>query len=363
MRFGLVIYGSLENLSGGYLYDRNLVAYLRSQGDAVEVISLPWQNYPQHLGHNFLPELRRRLAGLQVDVLLQDELNHPSLFVLNGWLRPRVRYALVSIVHHLRSSERHPRPLLWLYRRVEQAYLRRVDGFIFNSLTTRQTVQKLRPGPLSGVIAYPAGDRFKERLGLEQITARAHAPGPLRLLFVGNLIPRKGFGLLVQALRRLPPSAWQLQVAGRLDADPQYARRVFQWVQAAGLAPRVQFLGPLRVEQLAQAYRHNQVLVVPSSYEGFGIVYLEAMGFGLVPVATTRGAAGEIITPGENGFLVAPEQPEALAVVLERLLRDRDTLAVLSLAAWRRFDEFPTWQESAAAARHYLIQEIERKAP
>ena len=53
MRIGLVIYGSLDTLSGGYLYDRKLVEYLRAQGDTVEVISLPWRNYAAHLTDNF----------------------------------------------------------------------------------------------------------------------------------------------------------------------------------------------------------------------------------------------------------------------------------------------------------------------
>ena len=52
MRVGLVIYGSLETLSGGYLYDRKLVDYLRRQGDEVQIISFPGQDYARHLLHN-----------------------------------------------------------------------------------------------------------------------------------------------------------------------------------------------------------------------------------------------------------------------------------------------------------------------
>ena len=78
-----------------------------------------------------------RLRAADVDVLLQDELNHPSLFGVNRRLRGRVRYPIVSIVHHLRSSEEHPPLLRRLYRQVESLYLNSVDAFIYNSHTTR----------------------------------------------------------------------------------------------------------------------------------------------------------------------------------------------------------------------------------
>lgn len=69
MQVGLVIYGSLNTLSGGYMYDRMLVEYLRAQGDSVEIISLPWRNYASHLSDNFKFKLP---PG--VDILIQDGL-------------------------------------------------------------------------------------------------------------------------------------------------------------------------------------------------------------------------------------------------------------------------------------------------
>ncbi|HEY4693708.1 MAG TPA: hypothetical protein VIH16_09740, partial [Bellilinea sp.] len=124
MRIGLVIYGSLDTLSGGYLYDRKLVEYLRSQGDAVEIVSLPVTSYAGAIAQNASRTIRQNLTDLNVDVMLQDELNHPSLFWLNGWLRPRVNYPLIGIVHHLRSSENHPGYLRSFYRAVERRYLK-----------------------------------------------------------------------------------------------------------------------------------------------------------------------------------------------------------------------------------------------
>jgi hypothetical protein len=131
------------------LYDRQLVDYLRGCGDEVRIFALPWRSYGRCLLHNLSPSFTRQLRQADLDVLLQDELNHPSLFWLNRRLRRQASYPLVSIVHHLRSSERWP---VWrrpFYRRVERAYLRTLDGCIYNSATTRAAVEALER-PASG---------------------------------------------------------------------------------------------------------------------------------------------------------------------------------------------------------------------
>ena len=169
MRVGLLIYGSLDTISGGYLYDRNLVEYLEGQGDQVEVISIPWRNYLAHLGDNFSTSLKKRLLDLQVDVLIQDELNHSSLFWLNRQIKPIVDYPIVSLVHHLRSKETHPWWQKWFYRWIEKRYLNSVDGFILVSQTTRKDVKALVRKEKPFVLANPPADRLGA-LPLEEIT-------------------------------------------------------------------------------------------------------------------------------------------------------------------------------------------------
>src|SRR5574341_2677181 len=161
MKLGLVIYGSLDMLSGGYLYDRKLVEHLTRCGDRVEVISLPWRDYARyarHLADNLSRGLWRRLERLDVDVLLEDELNHPSLVWANRRLKRGGAYPIVSIVHHLRSSELRPAWQNRFYRWVERLYLRSADGFVFNSRNTQAAVQALAGAGRPAVVAYPAAD-------------------------------------------------------------------------------------------------------------------------------------------------------------------------------------------------------------
>lgn len=357
MRVGLVIYGSLDTLSGGYLYDRKLVEYLRERGDSVEVISLPWRSYSRHLSDNFSTVLLRRLARLSLDVLLQDELNHPSLFMLNRRLRRLASYPIVSIVHHLRCDEDHPAWHKYLYRQIESLYLSTVDGFIFNSADTRRKVEGMLAG--AGLrmppchVAYPGGNRLCPPACDEEIRQRS-AERPLRVLFAGNVIPRKGLHVLLDALAAVPAQSWKLTIVGNYHIDPPYTRSICQQIKRKGLSDDVRFTGVLNDTGLSGCMRDSHVLAMPSFYEGFGIVYLEGMGFGLPAIGTSSGAANEIITHGRDGFLVRPGDAAALAGYLSALALDRPRLARMSLAARETYLSRPTWEESMKSIRSFL---------
>lgn len=357
MRLALLIYGPLDTLSGGYLYDRKLVEYLRGEGDQVEVISLPWRNYVRHLGDNLSTCLLRKLVDLQADILMQDELNHPSLFWLNRRLRPLSDVRLISIVHHLRSSEPRPAWLNLFYRWIEHLYLQSLDGFIFNSDTTRQVVGGLLRTGRPHVVAHPAGDRLDPQITDQEIRERSLQPGPLRLFFLGNLIPRKGLHILISALEQLPRDGWQLAVAGGLSFDGAYTERILRMVRANGLSDSIEFLGPLNKGQLSGHLRESHLLVLPSFYEGFGIAYLEGMGFGLPALATSAGAAGEIITPDRNGFLIPPGDSDTLAGSLRRVILDRRFLLEMSLNARQRYLDHPTWEQTTRKIREFLLEQ------
>lgn len=348
MRIGLIIYGSLDTLSGGYLYDRKLVEYLRSQGDTVEVISLPWRNYAAHLTDNF----RFRLPS-NLDVLIQDELNHPSLVFAN---RGRHPYPIVSLVHHLRCSELRPKWQNAFYRVVEKQYLRSVDGFIFNSQTTKSVVHGLLVNGKPSIVAYPPTDRFGEAILEEEIIERAKSE-ELRILFLGNVIERKGLHTLLKAVS-IQPSAFRMDIVGSLDSESEYAKKMQGFITANDLSSFVFLHGPLDNEPLIEKLRQAHMLVVPSSYEGFGIVYLEGMCFGLPAVGTTAGAAGEIITDGVDGFLIGPEDVNLLAGRLKVMNERRDVLIRMSLAARKRYLRQPRWEQSAGGIREFLLKRI-----
>lgn len=356
MKIALIIYGSLDTLSGGYLYDRQLVKHLRAQNCQVDILSLPWRNYASHLSDNLRIQWARQIAATKYDLLLQDELNHPSLFVLNNLLRQFCTCPIISIVHHLRSSEVHPGKVMPIYRAVERHYLRSVDGFIYNSQTTRQIVQQQFHALKPHVVVYPAADHChppSHDTVIEAITTRLHQAHPLQLLFIGNLMARKGLHTVLNALARLTTENWHLHVVGSQEVDPTYSAAMRQRANTLSLNTRVSWYGRIGNYELAQRLATSDVLVMPS-YEGFGIVYLEAMAYGLPVVAANVGAAPELVSTGINGYLVAPDDDRSLASQLDLLQRNRVHLASLAYHARLRYEAHPTWTQSMQLAFDWL---------
>jgi len=356
VRLGLVIHGDLQTQTGGYLYDRRLVEYLGRAGDPVEIVSLPWRSYPAHLRDNLSPALTRRLLNLRVDILLEDELSHPSLLAANRRLARLAGIPIVAVVHHLRSSEPWTPAARRLYRAVERAYLRGVDGFVFNSQATRAAVDALAGSGKPFVVAPPGGDRLGPGPETDAVRSRAMQAGPLRVLFVGNLIARKGLHVLLEALAALPAGSWSLEVVGNASRDAAYAARVRRQIARLGIDGSVSLRGAADDRALAEALRRSHVLAGPSDYEGFGIAYLEAMAFGLPVLASAAGGASEVVVEGETGYLIPPGSPALLAERLRSLGLDRDRLARLGAAARARALAQPQWAASMGSIRQFLAR-------
>jgi glycosyltransferase involved in cell wall biosynthesis len=330
------------------LYDRKLVAYLRSQGDSVQVLSLPSRPYRAHLMDNL------RVPAWNADdydVVLQDELCHPSLIRWNKAQAGNTK--LISIVHHLRSSERWGDWDGRLYRKIERDYLATVDAFVFNSQTTRDTVRTLLEREIVGVVATPGGDRFSPAISTQHIIARAHESGPLRLVFVGAVTPRKNLHTLFRALGYMKEGV-SIDIAGSQAADPDYVTALKKQLDELGIQKLVRWHGEIDDAELELLLRRSQLNVGVSEYEGFGIAYLEAMSFGVPVLASTAGAAGEIVDDGRNGLLADPDDAHDIERKVLSLMRDRYKLAALSLAALTRYTEMPTWDETGAEIRKFI---------
>jgi glycosyltransferase involved in cell wall biosynthesis len=354
MNVALVIYGSLDILTGGFIYDRYLVEALRRRGHRVEVVGLPQRHYALSLADNFSRRLPARLLADGWDLLLQDELCHPSLLRLNRRLRVRGRRPIVGIVHQVLCRQPRSRIANRAFRWAESRYLRSVDGLLFTSHATCRLAEPLIGAARPRQVAAPGGDRLGRIPSVELIDERSRSAGPLEILFVGNLSPVKGLHRLLESLAGLPRHIWRLTVAGSLTTDRAYGRRIRAALGALNLIRQVHCRGLVEGARLRELFARSHVFAMPFAHEGFGIAALEAMAFGLPVIGSTAGGAGEFVRHQVNGFLVAPGDRQAVGRHLELLYHDRNRLAAMGRAALDTFLARPTWDESMECACRFL---------
>jgi glycosyltransferase involved in cell wall biosynthesis len=355
MHIGLILYGTLNTLTGGWLYDRLLVEHLQEQGHTVDVISLKRRNYLRNMADNFSARLHRQLCHLDYRLLLEDELGHPSLFRLNLRLKQNRSRPIVGIVHQVLCRQPLKRFQQLFYRSIERRFLQSVDGYIFNSQTTRANVASLIDLKRPSLVACPGGDRLGCLGSDADIRSKCRQTGPLKLIFVGNLTPNKGVLPLITGLARLPAENWRLALIGSLTMDRSHVQKVRALIARCGLKEQVEIAGPLDGQALVRRLTESHVFVLPFSYEGFGIAGLEAMAWGLPVVGSCAGALKEFVQDGVNGLLVAPGDDGAFADKICRLHNDRELLAHYGAAALRTFRSRPRWQDSLRKINLFLL--------
>lgn len=159
-----------------------------------------------------------------------------------------------------------------------------------------------------------------------------------RLLFVGRDFLTKGGDQVVRALAVL-----------RREVDPQITLTVAgprTWPLPGGVPDGVRFLGLLPVDRLPALYAEHDLFVLPSRFEGFGIVFVEALAQGLPCVARRAFAMPEIVTPGRNGDLVDGDDADELAAAVARLLAD-DEVYRSTAAAVDEIAGYYSWSRAA----------------
>lgn len=203
----------------------------------------------------------------------------------------------------------------------ERLAVRRADAVVSTSRYSRRRIVQAYGVPAAKVVIVP------ELIDLSAWTAEAppHEDGradPPAILTVAHMYPRKNLGLLLNAFARLRDAGQSFR--GWIVGDGPCRRAWERLRDSLALQDRVTFLGTIPRRQLLERYRQAAVFCLPSRQEGFGIVFLEAMACGKPIVAARAAAVPETVADGETGFLVDPDDPEALARALAVLLRDAD---------------------------------------
>jgi len=341
--------GDIDTATGGYAYDRRVIAELRGMGREVTVVGLG-DGFPDPVAID-AARVRHALGSIPDGTpTLIDGLALGILPDEAAELARRVPVA--ALVHHPLGLEtgldaERSRRLLDSERRALAA----VRHVVVTSRATARTVaDSFAVAAARLTVAEPGVDRLDP----------VDRPGTGRpvLLAVGALVPRKGYDVLVAALAEITSLGWDAEIIGDPGRDPATAARLARSIEAAGLAGRVRLRGQVTADALAGAYRSADLFVIASHYEGYGMVAAEALAYGLPIVSTTAGALAETV-PDAAALKVPAGDAKALAAALRRLVADAALRARLGRAAAAAALELPTWRDCARTIDH-VIRDLAR---
>jgi glycosyltransferase involved in cell wall biosynthesis len=336
-RLAFAVPGDLATPTGGYAYDRRMIAELRELGWRVDVIGLG-EGFPQPSGAA-KSLARDRLGALpQGCPIVVDGLAFGVLPEAGNELRER--NPLIALVHHPLAletgvSETDGRAL----HKSETEALAATRAVIVTSPSTSAIlVDEYDVPPELISIARPGADRGA--------MAPGSTDGIVRLASVGSIVPRKGFDVLIEALAALPELPWRLSIAGDRTRDERAVAQLDESILRHRLADRVELLGALPAEKLEAVYTGADLFVLASRFEGYGMAYAEAIAHGLPVVGTTAGAIPDTVPPGA-GVLVEPNDIKALSRTLRMLIENPKERLWLAEGARAAAAELPTWHGSA----------------
>ena len=302
-----------------------------SRGWTLQILSLNDVRGVQHLPRNgaisfrgfgrnklsfSMAALSQALAAKTGGIVLTG---HPNLAPPAIWMR-RIRPSLHTVVMTHGIDVWQP------LSSSRQKALQSTDRVVAPSTYTARKLAEIQDisQPKISRLPWPVSSSMLEMARQSQaLPAVQGLPAGKIVLTVGRWAANekyKGCDHLIHAIGDLRSSIQdvQLVVVGTGDDLP----RLRSLAAELRVSDRVHFLENLSDEQLAGCYAHANVFALPSTKEGFGLVFLEAMAFGKPVIGAAAGGVTDIIRDSENGFLVSPDNPVQLAQALEQLLRD-----------------------------------------
>jgi glycosyltransferase involved in cell wall biosynthesis len=341
-----VVPGDLATATGGFVYDRRIVAELPKSGWQVDVLDIGTSFPRATVAERATAHLQ--LAALPAGrVLVIDGLAFGVMTDSAASLNRT--HKLVALVHHPLAFETGLQDYeIAKFKASERLALSFVERVITTSATTARLLSQhyaVPPDKISVVL--PGNDRVP--------LPQRPAGDVVNLLAVGSIVPRKGYDLLIAALGKIPDLKWRLIIAADPSRSPETARALAAQVASLHLIDRVELAGVVTDERLAELYANADLFVLPSRYEGYGMAYTEAIAHGVPVIGTTAGAIPEAV-PAGAGVLVAPDNLEELTLALMRLVGHPDERARLTAGARAAAATLPTWDDAGRQFAQALDQ-------
>ena len=333
--------GDLDTPTGGYVYDRRIIAGLEQLGWTVDLLPLgegfpfPEKDVKQSAVERLLalPKGRR----VVVDGLAYGVLDDAAA-------RLGAHLDLTALVHHPLCKETGLKEdAAAAFQTQEMAAVRAADRVIVTSPATASQVSDLFGIAPHDIHVVLPGTEAEPCL-VERQSGEGSAD--IRLLCVATITRRKGYDLLVRALSALKHHPWHLDVVGDTSRDPECFGEIERLLDETGLKDRVTFQGAVTAKELPGYYASADIFVLASRYEGYGMAFTEALAHGL-PVIGSGGGAVRDTLPKDASIYCETDDVDGLKEALAQLLASPERRSTLSAAALAAAASLPTWSESA----------------
>ncbi|MDX5401080.1 MAG: glycosyltransferase family 4 protein [Rhodobacterales bacterium] len=335
----LAVPGDITTMTGGYIYDRLLLDELRLAGRDMRLLQLP-DGFP----FPSRQDMEDSLAALQaIDRDCPVIIDGLAFGALTPEGVARIAAPIVALVHHPLALESglpaDQQQHLW---QTERDNLRHAAQILVPSPHTRAVLIERYDVPADRIhVALP---------GIAQPVARdpVTRSGPPLILSVGILHPRKGHDVLIDALARIADLDWRAEIVGNPWEDGHSAALQDRIIKA-GLDGRVRLAGRVAPDDLERYYREATLFALATRYEGYGIVFNEALVHGLPIVSCRTGAVPDTV-PADAGLLVERDDPAAFADAMRSILTDQARREAMAMAAKRKGATLATWADTARIA-------------
>jgi len=246
---------------------------------------------------------------------------------------------------------------------LERASYRNADKLLANSKSTAKELERwygIRPERISVVYAGVDIDRFHPNINAQDIISRLNLRKSRMILCVAAFSLRKGVQYLISAI---PTVLEDVPNSKFIFVGKGFLRPLLQEkVNRLEIGDSVRFLGTIPHEQMPSLYTAADLVVLPSVYEPFGKVLVEAMACGKPIVATRVSGIPEVVSKNETGILVPPKRPDLLAKAIIEILLDANLAKRMALRGRERAVRLFTWKEVAERVlKAYKETMIEKK--
>jgi len=355
--------------------DQNEIVQHHANCRTIRLIAGPQAFVPRDELFEFLPEFVQAFLAFQRQQKRTYPLIHTNYW-LSSWvgmeLKRRLPLRQVHTYHSLGAVKYHTVATVPFIARtrlaVEKTCLETADRVVATSPQEQQHLRSL-VSPLGHIDIIPCGTHVRHFGAVDRLTARQQlgiAADEKVVLYVGRFDPRKGIETLVRAAHRS-----ELRDSGRLrliigggsrpgQSDGQERDRIEAIVAELGMTAMTQFPGRLSREVLPAYYAAADVCVVPSHYEPFGLVAIEAMACRTPVVASDVGGLQFTVVPELTGLLAAVKDEVAFARAIDRILRDADWRDRLGAAGRQRVESLFSWDGVASQLSQLYLRLLEQ---